>query len=181
MTGNAIDTERVGLVQVYTGDGKGKTTAALGLALRAAGSGMRTYIGQFLKGQDYGELESVKHLAPLVTIEQYGLNGWVHVDRITPEQRKAAQQGLAAIREALVSGQYDIVVADELNIAVAFGLVTEQDVLDLIDLKPADVELVITGRRAPDAIMARADLVTEMREVKHPYQQGIQARQGIEF
>jgi cob(I)alamin adenosyltransferase len=173
--------ERIGLVQVYTGDGKGKTTAALGLALRAAGNEMRTYIGQFLKGRRYGELESIRRLAPFVTLEQYGLNEWVHVDGVTPEQRAAAQEGLNKIRQALTGGAYDIVVADEINIALYFGLLTEEEVIDLIDAKPSGVELVLTGRRAPDAIIERADLVTEMREIRHPYQQGIPARVGIEF
>ncbi len=173
--------ERIGLVQVYTGDGKGKTTAALGLALRAAGSGMRTYIGQFLKGRRYGEQESIPRLAPYITLEQYGLNDWVHVDRVTPEQRASAQEGLNRIRQALTGGAYDIVVADEINIALFFGLLTEDEVVALIEAKPPQVELVLTGRRAPAGIIERADLVTEMREVRHPYQQGIPARPGIEF
>ena len=181
MDDNASVETHQGLVQVYTGDGKGKTTAALGLALRAAGHGMRTYVGQFLKGRDYGELESVKRLSPAITIEQYGLNDWVHVDRITPEQRQATQDGLARAREALLGGQYDIVVLDEANVALFFGLLTEEEVLAFIDSRPPHVELILTGRRAPQSILDRADLVTEMREVRHPYQQGIPARRGIEF
>jgi cob(I)alamin adenosyltransferase len=176
-----IEQERIGLTQVYTGDGKGKTTAALGLALRAAGNGMRTYIGQFLKGQRYGEMESIQRLVPYVTLEQYGLNEWVHAEGVTPEQRTAAQEGLAKIRRALTSGEYDIVVADEINIALYFGVLTEEEVIELIVAKPPQVELVLTGRRAPNAIIERADLVTEMREVRHPYQLGIPARAGIEF
>jgi len=171
----------VGLVQVYTGDGKGKTTAALGLALRAAGWSMRTYIGQFLKGRHYGELESIKRLAPYITLEQYGLDAWVHVDRVTPEHQAAAQAGLAKARQALLSGEYDIVILDEVNTALFFGVLTEEEVLELIDARPPNVELILTGRRAPQAIMDRADLVTEMREVRHPYSRGFQARQGIEF
>lgn len=173
--------EKIGLIQVYTGDGKGKTTAALGLALRAAGSEMRTYIGQFLKGRRYGEMESVKRLTPYVTLEQYGLNDWVHVEGTTPEQRAAAQEGLERLRQALTGGEYDIVIADEINVAVFFGLLTEEEVLSLIEAKPPQVELVLTGRRATEAIIERADLVTEMREVRHPYQHGIVARRGIEF
>ncbi len=175
------DIDRVGLVQVYTGDGKGKTTAALGLALRAAGHGMRTYIGQFLKGRHYGELESLRSLSKYITVEQYGLNEWVHVDSVTPEQQAAAQDGLKRIRQALHSGRYDIVILDEVNVALHFGLLTEEELLNLIDKKPAGVELVLTGRRAPPGIIDRADLVTEMREVKHPYQRGMEARPGIEF
>jgi cob(I)alamin adenosyltransferase len=173
--------ERVGLVQVYTGDGKGKTTAALGLALRAAGSGMRSYIGQFLKGRRYGELESVQQLSPYLTLEQYGLDAWVHIDRVTPEQRAAAQEGLAKVRQALHSGEYDIVIADEINVALYFGVLTEEEVIELIDGRPPQVELVLTGRRAPEAIIERADLVTEMKEVRHPYHRGVPAREGIEF
>ena len=173
--------EHMGLVQVYTGNGKGKTTAALGLALRAAGSGLRTYIGQFLKSRHYGELVTVRRLAPYVTVEQYGLAGWVHVNGVTPEQRAAAQEGLAKVRRALLSGEYDLVVADEINIALDFGILTEGEVIDLIDNRPPQVELVLTGRRAAVSIIGRADLVTEMQEVRHPYRQGIPARVGIEF
>jgi cob(I)alamin adenosyltransferase len=166
---------------VYTGDGKGKTTAALGLALRAAGHGMHTYIGQFLKGRHYGELDSLQSLSQAVTVEQYGLNEWVHVEGVTPEQRAAAQEGLERIRQAVHSGRYHLVILDEVNVALYFGLLTEEEVLTLIDNKPAGVELVLTGRRAPQGIIDRADLVTEMREIKHPYQQGIEARPGIEL
>lgn len=173
--------EHMGLVQVYTGNGKGKTTAALGLALRAAGSGLRTYIGQFLKSRPYGELESIRLLARYVTVEQYGLSGWVHVGGVTPEQRAAAQEGLAKLRQALLSGEYDLVVADEINIALDFGVLTEREVMDLINSKPPGVDLVLTGRRAAASIVERADLVTEMQEVRHPYRRGIPARAGIEF
>lgn len=172
---------RLGLIQVYTGDGKGKTTAALGLALRAAGSGMRTYIGQFLKSRHYGELESIQRLAPHITIEQYGFPGWVHVGGVTPEQRAAAQTGLAKVCQALLCGEYDLVIADEINIALDFGILTEQEGIDLVDSKPPQVELVLTGRRAAASIIERADLVTEMQEVRHPYRRGIPARAGIEF
>jgi cob(I)alamin adenosyltransferase len=182
-----------GLVHVYTGDGKGKTTAALGLALRAAGHGLRTYIGQFMKGQDYGELEGVERLGadalgrPWVTIEQFGKPTFIHISAdgtgstATEEDVRLAREGLAAVRQAIQSGEYDLVVLDEINVALYFRLLTVQKVLDVIDAKPEDVELVLTGRHVPDEILARADYVTEMREVKHPYQRGIQARKGIEF
>lgn len=169
-----------GLIQVYTGDGKGKTTAAIGLAVRAAGHGLRTYIGQFLKGRPYGELEALKRLVPWVTVEQYGLDSWTHVESVTPEQRAAAEEGLSRAREALLGGQYDLVVLDEVNVALFFGLLTEEMVLQLMAEKPAHVELVLTGRRAPRSILEQADLITEMMEVKHPFQRGIEARQGIE-
>jgi cob(I)alamin adenosyltransferase len=155
---NAVDHK--GLVQVYTGNGKGKTTAALGLALRAAGNGMRVYIGQFLKGYVYGELAAVQRLSPYVTMEQYGSDGWVHVSGGTPEQRAAALEGFARVRQAMLSGEYEIVVADEINMALAFGVLTEEEVLELVDNKPAQVELVLTGRQASQAIIERAVLST---------------------
>ena len=173
--------DRSGLVHVYTGNGKGKTTAALGLALRAAGHGLRTYIGQFLKGCFYGELESLKRLAPNVTLEQYGTDTWVHVDGVMPVQRETAQAGLARACQALLGGEYDIVILDEVNVALHFGVLVEEEVIEFIEHKPPQVELVLTGRQAPRAIIERADLVTEMKEVQHPFQRGIPARLGIEF
>jgi cob(I)alamin adenosyltransferase len=171
----------IGLIQIYTGDGKGRTTAALGLALRAAGRGLCTYIGQFMKGQEYGELEGARLLAPYLTVEQYGLPTLVHVHRATPEDVRMAHDGLEHARAAMLSGRYAIVVLDEICVALFFELLTLDEVLALLDERPAGVELVLTGRRAPEALLARADLVTEMREVKHPYSQGVQARQGIEY
>ncbi|MGC8873157.1 MAG: cob(I)yrinic acid a,c-diamide adenosyltransferase [Chloroflexia bacterium] len=173
--------ERRGFVQVYTGDGKGKTTAALGLALRAAGHGLYTYIGQFMKGQPYGELEAARLLAPYLTIEQYGRPSFVHVRHATPEDIRCAHEGLARAREALLSGRYDIVVLDEVCVALHFGLLTLPEVLSLLNERPAKVELVLTGRRAPKELLDRADLVTEMREIKHPYASGVSARPGIEY
>jgi cob(I)alamin adenosyltransferase len=175
------DTEAgAGLVQLYTGDGKGKTTAALGLALRAAGWGYRTFIGQFLKGQDYGELHSLARLSDWITIEQFGRLSFVRAGQLRPEDREAARKGLARIREALLGGEYRIVVMDEICVALHFEVVTLAEVLELIARRPAEVELVLTGRRAPQEIIDRADLVTEMREIKHPYQRGVPARRGIE-
>ena len=170
-----------GLIHVYTGDGKGKTTAALGLALRAAGHGWRTYIGQFMKGQNYGELKAAHMLDGLLTIEQFGRPTFIHVGEATPKDVHLAREGLAAARQAMLSGEYQIVVLDEVNVALYFQLLTAQDVLAVIDEKPKDVELVLTGRRVPEEILACADYVTEMQERKHPYQKGIQARKGIEF
>lgn len=169
----------IGCVQVYTGDGKGKTTAALGLALRASGHGKAVYIGQFMKGQHYGELEAVPRLGT-VTLEQYGDPGWCYKGKIEEGQRALAAAGFEKARAALHSGRYEIVILDELNMAVWFELIEEQAVLDLIAGRPADVELVITGRRATEAVCEAADLVTEMREIKHYYQRKIPARQGIE-
>lgn len=173
--------ENIGAIQIYTGNGKGKTTAALGLALRAAGHGMRTYIGQFLKGQEYGELRAVERLAPLITIAQFGRSGFVHVKE-PPEKEdvEKAAEGLAACREAVLSGAYDIVIFDEICVALYFHLIPLSAVLAVLDLKPRSMELVLTGRYAPPELIDRADLVTEMREVKHYYRNGIPAREGIE-
>ena len=172
---------RSGLVQVYTGDGKGKTTAALGLALRAAGAGQRVYIGHFLKSRPGGEHESLRRLGPEVSVELLGSGGWIRSGRPTAEQREAAQRALQKVRAAATCGTYDVVIADEIAVAVAHGLVTEHEVIDLIQAKSAHTELVLTGRGATQVVIERADLVTEMREVRHPYARGVPARLGIEF
>ncbi|MCX7975085.1 MAG: cob(I)yrinic acid a,c-diamide adenosyltransferase [Candidatus Aminicenantes bacterium] len=170
-----------GYVQVYTGNGKGKTTAALGLALRAAGYGLKTYIGQFLKGQPYGELEAVKKLGGKIIIEQFGRKGFIHVTENPDEEDiQRARFGLNRSLKIMLSGKFQIVVLDEINVALYFGLVTEKEVLDFIDKKPESVELILTGRYAPASIIRRADLVTEMKEKKHYYQKGVRARKGIE-
>jgi cob(I)alamin adenosyltransferase len=171
-----------GFIQVYTGNGKGKTTAALGLALRAAGRGLKTYMAQFLKKGEYGELLAVRQrLADLVTIEQFGLPEFHHGGQgVSPAEVEAAEAGLAAAAAAIGGGGYDIVVLDEINTLLHFGIVPVEPVLRLMEQKPAAVELVLTGRYAPQAVLDRADLVTEMLEVRHYYQQGVQARTGIE-
>jgi cob(I)alamin adenosyltransferase len=170
-----------GYIQIYTGDGKGKTTAALGLALRAAGHGLHTYIGQFMKGQSYGELEAVARLAPFVTIEQFGLKTFLHITDHPPQAEIArARRGLARSRAAMLSGRYRIVVLDEVLVAIFFKLLPEADVLAVLDEKPDGVELVLTGRRAPASLIRRADLVTEMKSRKHYYDKGVAARPGIE-
>jgi cob(I)alamin adenosyltransferase len=168
-----------GYVQVYTGDGKGKTTAALGLALRAAGAGLRVFIGQFGKGVHYSELDALERFQDLITIKQFGRRCFVHGK---PHQADidAAKKGFAEARKAVLSGEYDVVILDEANIAVHFGLFSEQDLLALIDAKPEHVELIITGRKAPKLLIDRADLVTEMKEIKHYYAKGVGARKGIE-
>jgi len=169
-----------GYVQVYTGNGKGKTTAALGLAFRAAGNEFHVFIGQFMKGQKYGELEAAKRLSPYITIEQFGKPTFVHVDKATEEDIQLAKKGLARSREAMLSGKYDIVILDEINVAIFFKLVTTENVLSFIEEKPTGVELILTGRYAPKELIEKADLVTEMKEIKHYYAQGVQARKGIE-
>lgn len=168
-----------GYIQVYTGNGKGKTTAAFGLALRAAGAGYRVFIAQFVKGMDYSELHSIQKLSDQITLKQYGRQCFI---RNAPDEDDVtvAQNGLAEVRQALVSGEYQVIVMDEANIATYFHLFSVDDLMQTIDMKPDNVELIITGRCADDRVIARADLVTEMKEVKHYYTQGVLARPGIE-
>ena len=173
--------ERRGTVQVYTGDGKGKTTAALGLAVRAAGHGLTVYMLQFMKGSsNYGELSSSEKL-PGVMIEQSGRDEFV--DRANPAAVDVdlAQSGLAKARAALTGGRYDIVILDEINVALDFALVTLGDVLGLIESRPSHVELVLTGRSAHPDVMRAADLVSEVLNIKHHYDAGVEAREGIEY
>jgi cob(I)alamin adenosyltransferase len=170
-----------GLVQIYTGNGKGKTTAALGLALRAVGRGLRVCMIQFIKGSgQYGEHLAALKLAPLLVIHQTGRDGWIHKDNLDPEDIRIARETLELAGKALTGGEYDLVILDEINGAAWFGLIAVDDILQLIKEKPADVELVLTGRSADERVIAAADLVTEMCEIKHYYQQGVQARMGIE-
>jgi len=169
-----------GYIHVYTGEGKGKTTAAFGLALRAAGHGKRVYIAQFLKGRPSGEIAALAD-NPLIVVEQFGDPERIASDRVKDRHRSHARRGLARAFDALISNDNDVVVLDELDIAIWFGLLCERDCIELIDARPPHVELVITGRLAPSWLTERADLVTEMREVKHYYRQGVQARAGIEF
>jgi len=170
-----------GRIQIYTGNGKGKTTAALGLALRAAGHGRKTYIAQFCKGQPYGELDAVKKLSPLIIIEQFGRKGFIHVtDNPDEIDIRQARKGLSKALKAMRSLRFDIIILDEINIALHFHLVGEDDVHSFLDQKPLRTEVVLTGRYAPDSLIRRADLVTEMAEIKHYYAKGIQARTGIE-
>jgi cob(I)alamin adenosyltransferase len=171
---------RKGFVQVYTGEGKGKTTAAIGLSLRASGHGRRVFIGQFMKGRRTGEVRAFQD-STLVDIEQFGDLGLWERGLLSPVQVARARRGLARAREAVRSGEYDVVVLDEVDVAVWFGLLTEGECLALIDERPEHVELVFTGRWAPRALIDRADLVTEMREVKHYYRTGTMARAGIEY
>ena len=170
-----------GYVQVYTGNCKGKTTAALGLAFRAMGRGFKTYIGQFMKGQKYGELEAAQMVKPYITIEQFGKDTFIHVqDPPHDEDVKMAQDGLTKTRAAMLSCQYNIVVFDEIITSHFFKLVSLDDLLNIIEDKPEQVEVVMTGRYAPKELIEAADLVTEMVEVKHYYEKGVAARDGIE-
>lgn len=170
-----------GYIQVYTGNGKGKTTAALGLAMRAAGHGMRTYFGQFLKGRPTGEIEAAKKLAPLLRIEQFGRKGFIKVtDGPGDPDIERARRGLRKCLKAMLSDEFRIVVLDEVNTAVHFKILPEENVLDFLSKKPDDVEVVLTGRYASPAILEKADLVTEMREEKHYSSRDVKAREGIE-
>jgi len=170
-----------GLIQVYTGDGKGKTTAALGLAIRAAGQGLKVYIVQFMKGwPHYGELTTLGQQAN-VTIRQFGRPDFVDRENPDPVDVRMAQEALDHAREVVKSGEYDLVILDEVNVAVDWKLIQLPDVLSLLDEKPAGVELVLTGRYAHPEIIARADLVTEMKEIKHPYRKGLSRRRGIDY
>ncbi|WP_298269659.1 cob(I)yrinic acid a,c-diamide adenosyltransferase [Geobacter sp.] len=170
-----------GLIQVYTGNGKGKTTAALGLAFRAVGRGLKVVMIQFMKGGGpYGEHAAAARLAPDLTIIQTGRPGWVNRENPDPEDVRLARAALDTARETMSSGGYDLVILDEVNGAVSFGLLTVEEVLEFMAAKPAQVELVLTGRNVDERVIAAADLVTEMREIKHYYRAGVPARVGIE-
>jgi len=173
--------KRQGTVQVYTGDGKGKTTAALGLALRAVGHGLTVYMIQFMKGSpNYGELSSASTI-PGLTIEQSGRDEFV--DRENPAQIDIdlAKAALSKARDAVAGAEYDFVILDEINVALDFGLVDLADVKELIEARPPHVELVLTGRSAHPEIVKMADLVSEVLKIKHHYDAGIEAREGIEY
>ena len=169
-----------GYVHVYTGDGKGKTTAAIGLAVRAAGAGLKVYIAQFIKMGNYSEIKSLKRFSDLITIEQYGLGRFIGS---TPSKKDIAiaLKGLEMAKGVMASGEVDLVILEEANVAASFGLFPIQALVKLIIEKPKDIELVITGRGASPRVLEVADLVTEMKMVKHYFEKGIQARVGIEM
>ena len=170
-----------GFVQIYTGNGKGKSTAAIGQAVRAAGFGLKTYIAQFMKEYNYNELNSLKHLSEWITIEQFGGDEFVYKKELPSEEELAkAQKGLLTAREKMLSGNYDLIILDEAIVAIYFKLLEIQVLVELIKIKPENVELILTGRYCPEELIELADLVTEMKEVKHYYQKGIISRRGIE-
>ena len=168
-----------GYVHVYTGNGKGKTTAAIGLAIRAAGAGMRVYIAQFVKGMHYSEIDALDRYVDRITLKQYGRDCFIEKE---PEEAdiQAARQGLEEVKGVLASGDYQMVILDEANIATRYNLFSPDELIKVIRSKPESVELVITGRNADPKVVALADLVTEMKEIKHYYNRGVQARAGIE-
>jgi len=169
-----------GYIQVYTGNGKGKTTAALGLALRAAGAGKKVYFAQFVKGKAYSEIKAIRKYLPDITIKQYG-RGCFIVKEPTSEDIEAARNGLYTVAEIVESGKYDLVVLDEATIAIYYELFSVSELIGVLLRKPEETEVVVTGRYAPEELIEFADLVTEMKQVKHYYTKGVQARKGIEY
>lgn len=174
-------TDKRGIVYVITGDGKGKTTAALGLALRVIGHGGKVYFAQFMKGWEYGEVKAARDFLPSLVMAQYGRDEFVKKGNPKPRDVELAIKGLAEIRQVIQSRQYDLVVLDEINVAVDFGLIPLAEVVELINAKPVELDLVLTGRYAPPEIIAIADTVSEVREIKHHFRQGIKGRAGMEF
>ena len=170
-----------GLVLVHTGNGKGKTTAAFGQALRAVGQGLRVCVIQFMKGRKYGEFLAAERYLPNLTIHLSGLDSFVMRDKPAPVDIELARKGLDMAREAISSGNYDMVILDEINVAVDFKLIPLEEVMNLIRNKPAALDLVLTGRYAAPEIMELADTVSEVREIKHHYSAGIKDRAGIEY
>lgn len=167
-----------GYIQIYTGKGKGKTTASLGLAIRAAGAGLNVFIVQFLKSGDYSEIRALSQFEN-IEVEQYGLGKFVKGNP-SPDDMASGDIGYKKLCHLLKEGKHDLVIAEEGNVALKYGLISEKQMLDLMEMKPDHVELVVTGRGATPKMIERADLVTEMTEIKHYYKQGVKARVGIE-
>jgi cob(I)alamin adenosyltransferase len=170
-----------GYIQVYTGNGKGKSTAAIGQAVRAAGYNLKSYIVQFMKEFPYNELNSLQKLNEWIQIEQFGGDDFVYKKQLPGiEEIRKAKTGLDSAREKMLSGKFDLIILDEVNVAIYFKLIETQEVVEFIKQKPENVELILTGRYCPDEIGNLADLVTEMKEIKHYYQKGVKTRRGIE-
>ena len=170
-----------GFVQIYTGNGKGKSTAAIGQAVRAAGFGLKTYIAQFMKEYPYNELISLKHLSEWIMIEQFCGDEFVYKKELPgQEELDKAKRGLESAREKILSSDFDIIILDEAIVAIYFKLIRTEELIEFIKIKPVGVELILTGRYCPEELIELADLVTEMKEVKHYYQKGITSRRGIE-
>ncbi|MBN1366111.1 MAG: cob(I)yrinic acid a,c-diamide adenosyltransferase [Syntrophaceae bacterium] len=173
--------KNTGLIMVFTGNGKGKTTAAFGQALRAIGQGYKIFILQFMKGRKYGEFIAAEKYLPPLTIRLSGLDSFVMRDNPAAIDIELAQKGLSTARKAIMSGKYDMVVLDEINVALYFNLLKLKDVIDLIKNKPPALDLILTGRYAPKEIIKLADTVSDVQEVKHHYNAGIKERAGIEY
>ncbi len=171
---------RRGYIQVYTGNGKGKTTAALGLALRAAGAGLKVFIVQFIKKRRCSEHKILERFEDLITIRQYG-RGFLLKRKANRSDIREAQSGLGEVREAIASKNFDVVILDEANVAVNCNLISVDDLLELMAAKPKNIEMIITGRYADQKVIRMADLVTEMKEIKHYRKKGVKARAGIEY
>jgi cob(I)alamin adenosyltransferase len=181
---NDFSKKENGFIIVYTGNGKGKTTAALGLCVRAVGHGNKVGIIQFIKSDwEYGELIGLKQLSPEIDIQTLGVGciGIMGDDKPMEEHKEAASQAFDAAIKVAKSNKYDILILDEINVAVSLGLISVSQVLELLKNKPVYLNVVLTGRNAPDELIEAADLVTEMKEIKHPFQKGIPARKGIDF
>jgi cob(I)alamin adenosyltransferase len=170
-----------GLVMVITGNGKGKTTSAFGQALRAVGQGLRVCMIQFMKGRVYGEVLAVRKYLPDMTFYQYGLDSFVMRDNPASIDMELAEEGFAKAKEVIQSGDFDMVILDEINVVADFSLVPEDEVIELIKNKPPELDLILTGRYASQSIQDLADLVSEVREIKHHYNAGIKDRAGIEY
>lgn len=170
-----------GFVQIYTGNGKGKSTAAIGQAVRAAGFGLKSYIAQFMKEYPYSELKSLILLKEWITVEQFGGDAFVYKRELPGEEElEKARVGLKSAKDKMLSDKYDLIILDEAIVAIYFKLIKTEDLVEFIKQKPENVELILTGRYCPDELIELADLVTEMKEVKHYYQKGIISRKGIE-
>jgi cob(I)alamin adenosyltransferase len=170
-----------GFIQIYTGNGKGKTTAAIGQAVRSAGFGLKSYIAQFMKEFPYNEHIGLKHLSEWITIEQFAGDEFVYKKEPPGKMEiDKARRGLAAAKAKMLSGKYDLIILDEVCVSIYFGLFSDEEILTFMKQKPENVELILTGRYCPDKLLDKADLVTEMKEIKHYYQEGITARRGIE-
>ncbi|GAB6184160.1 cob(I)yrinic acid a,c-diamide adenosyltransferase [Thermodesulfovibrio hydrogeniphilus] len=168
-----------GYIQIYTGDGKGKTTAALGLALRAAGAGLKVFIAQFIKNQLCSEHIALERFKDLITIKQYG-TGFIN-GKPKSEDYEIILQGFKEVAEILKNGDFDLVILDEINLAVHLGIISEDELIKVLKEKASNVEVVLTGRGASQKLIEIADLVTEMKEIKHYYIKGVLARKGIEY
>ncbi len=170
-----------GYIQIYTGNGKGKTTAAIGQAIRAAGFGLKTYMIQFMKEYPYNEINALEKLNDWIDVVQCGKDDYVYKRELPPDDEiKKARNGLNDAKAKMLSGEYDIIILDEICVAIYFKLFTTEDVLEFVKSKPDNIELILTGRYCPQELINAADLVTEMTEVKHYYQKGVLARKGIE-